>query len=59
MKVWKILVHEGEGDYGLCVGVVLDTTGSYSADEVLSSWNAANPSYVGDEALAGPFLELG
>jgi hypothetical protein len=58
MKVWKILTHQGEGDYGLCVGVVLDSNGSHNADEVLSAWNAANPSYQGDTAASGPFLEL-
>jgi hypothetical protein len=58
MKVWKILTHEGEGDYGLCVGVVLDPEGNHSADEVLSAWNKANPSYLGDTAMAGPFLQL-
>jgi hypothetical protein len=58
MKVWKILTHQAEGDYGLCVGVVLDSSGSHSADEVLVAWNKANPSYLGDTAAAGPFLEL-
>jgi hypothetical protein len=58
MKVWKILVHEGEGDYGLCVGVVLDQNGSHSADEVLAAWNNANPSYQGDTAAAGPFMSI-
>jgi len=58
MKVWKILTHEGECDYGLCVGVVLDGSESHNANEVLDAWNKANPSYLGDTAAEGPFLSL-
>ena len=58
MKVWKILDHEGEGDYGLCVGVVLDPNENHSADEVLSHWNSSNPSFKGDTAAAGPFISI-
>ena len=56
MKVFKILVHEGEGDYGLCVGVVVNQDGNLSESEALDAWNQDNPSYQGDTAMAGPFL---
>lgn len=56
MKVFKILVDEGEGDYSLCVGVVVNQDGNLSSDDALSAWNTANPSYQGDTAAEGPFL---
>ena len=53
MKVWKIM-------YGgtAVVGLVVDKDGSHSSDEALSAWNSANPSYQGDSAESGPFMEI-
>jgi len=53
VKVWKIM-------YGslVVVGLVLDTYGSHSANEALSAWNSAHPSYQGDSAESGPFMEI-
>ena len=56
MKVWKIYAPSEEGDYSLCVGLVLDQNGSHTESEVLSAWNNANPSYQGDHAAAGPYM---
>lgn len=52
MKVYKIM-------YGsTVVGLVVDKDGSHSDDEALEAWNGANPSYQGDSAESGPFMEI-
>jgi len=58
MKVWKIYAPSQEGDYSLCVGVVLDSSGSHDETTVLSAWNSAQPSYQGDHAAEGPYLSI-
>lgn len=58
MIIWRIITHEGEGDYGLVVGVVLDQDGSHSADQALATWNNAHPSYQGDTAMTVDYMTI-
>lgn len=52
MKIWEIMY----GDSAV-VGLVVDKAGTLSANEALSTWNASNPSYQGDSAIEGRFIE--
>lgn len=52
MIVWKVLYGE------LTVGIVVDKDDTLNPDTALSTWNNANPSYLGELAESAPFMEV-